>query len=135
MAKGKAHRTDIVIRNPRCFEARKREVGNEAQEEASPSTGRPAPTKEQLESAIKAYEYLYDVITRLYLKAHERRLTNSSMMAASLQTIHRRSEELMDIADWLHVAVHSSASALDALYANARKDLAEGKVYEIADAG
>lgn len=93
---------------------------------------RPTVTKEQIESAIKTYEYLYDVVTRLYTMAHEHRLTNNSMMAGSLATINRRSEELLDIADWLHAALHSSASSLDAIYAQARKDLAEGKVYDIA---
>jgi hypothetical protein len=104
----------------------------QAEKNATPSK---KVTKEQIESAIKSFEYLYDVLNRLYSTAQERRLTNNSRMVTSLQNIHRRSEELLDIADWLHAAAHSSASALDSIYAQARKDLAEGNVYDMAQVG
>lgn len=77
-------------------------------------------------------EYLYDVIDRTYSKCERIRLTNNSLIAGPLRVIHRRSEELLDIADWLHTAVHSSASKLDAIYAGARADLAEGNVYDLS---
>lgn len=89
-------------------------------------------TREKIESAIRSLEYLYDVISRIYAKAQEHQLTNYSTMAASLRSIHRRSEELLDLADWLQSTLSQTSSDLDKLYAKARKDLAEGNVHDLA---
>jgi hypothetical protein len=99
--------------------------------EANPHPAKTTSTKEQYESTIKTLEYLYDVLTRLHSKAHQMGLTNHSLMAASLRSIHRRTEELLDVADWFYVAINSSGSRLDEIYANARTELAEGKVYDL----
>jgi hypothetical protein len=92
---------------------------------------RPSVSKEQVESAIRSLEYLYEVTTRLYMTAQKKRFTNNSMMATSLRTIHRRTEELMDLVDWFETALSHSSSELDDLYLNARKDLSEGKVFDL----
>ena len=89
-------------------------------------------SREQLESAVRTLEYLYDVSSRLYSVAQQKRLTNNSMMAGSLSTIHRRSEELLDIVDWFQAAMSCAPSKLDELYAAARKDLRAGAVYDLA---
>jgi hypothetical protein len=95
------------------------------------SAGTP-PTREQLEDAAKSMEQLYYVVDRLYSTARKKGLMNNSMMAASLHNIHRRSEEFLDLADWIHTAIEHSSSELENLYASSREELANGEVVDLA---
>jgi hypothetical protein len=89
-------------------------------------------TREELETSIRSLEYLYETMSRLYTTSQKKRLTNNSLMAGSLANIHRRSEELLDIADWFRIALSSSNSELDSIFASARADLAEGNVFNLS---
>ena len=91
-----------------------------------------AASREDVKHAERTLEYLYEITNRLYEKAAQKKLTNHSFMAGSLRSIHKHSEELLDLADWLHVSLESKASELDALYSEARADLAKGEVFTLA---
>ncbi len=84
-------------------------------------------TREDVESAIRSFEYMYDMLSRLYSTAERKRLTNNSLMAGSLKTIHRRSEELLDIVDWLQTAISYTPSQLEDIFSSARAELSERK--------
>jgi len=92
-------------------------------------------TPEQVEQAVRSLEYLYEILNRLCCTAKQRGLTNQSLMAGSLKTIMRRSEELLDFADWLHAVVANRPEKLDAIYASGRAELAEGAVYDLSSVG
>jgi hypothetical protein len=101
--------------------------------EASASSSKKAATKEEVESGLRSLEYLYEINRRLYQRCEANRLTNYSLMAASLRNIDRRSEQLMDVIDWLKCYVESTPSKLDALFADAREKLENGEVYDLAE--
>ncbi len=90
-------------------------------------------SREQLESTIRSLEYIYETTSRLFSTAQKKGLTNNSMMAGSLRTIRRRSEEFLDIADWLKAYLSTTSSELDAIFANARADLAAGEVFGLSE--
>ena len=102
-------------------------------ESPKPSASAEEATKEDWESSLRSLEYLYELNRRLYQKCEANRLTNHSMMAASLRTINRRSEQLLDVIDWLRCYIQIAPSELDALFADARKSLEDGDVYDLAE--
>lgn len=87
-----------------------------------------AITREQIESCIRSLEYMYETISRLHSKSERKGLTNNSLMAGSLKTIRRRSEELLDLADWLQTSLDYTPSELESIFVNARNELREGQV-------
>jgi len=101
--------------------------------EVSPSPSSKGTTKEDLERGLRSLEYLYEISRRLYERCETHRLTNNSMMASSLRTINYNSEQLLDVIDWLRCYIESVPSELDALYADARRKLENGEVYELAE--
>lgn len=90
-------------------------------------------TREQIESALRTLEYLHETARRLYCKCESLRFTNSSMMAGSLCAINRRTEQLMDVIDWLRCYLGHSPSEINSIFADARKKLESGEVYDLAE--
>lgn len=99
----------------------------------SGSASAKASTKEQIESALRTLEYLHETTRRLYCKCESLRFTNSSMMAGSLRAINCRTEQLMDVIDWLRCYLGHSPSEIESVFADARKKLESGEVYDLAD--
>jgi len=91
------------------------------------------PNVDSLQESMRTYEYLYTILSRLNDIAEEKRLTNYSQMAPALRNIKNRTEQLLDIADWIHIFACSEKSAVDNIFASARADLEAGQVYDLAD--
>jgi len=104
-----------------------------AAESAQTSGSRTTSTEDQVEGALRSLEYLHEVSRRLYQTCEDHRLTNSSMMAASLRTINLKTEQLMDVIDWLRCYVNRSSLGLEGIFADARKKLENGDVYDLAE--
>ena len=105
---------------------------------AKAESGQPSGTpvsREQLEQTHRTLEYLSEITAQVYDAAVRGGLKNKTLTAASLNSIHVRSEQLVDLADWFRVALGSKPDALDAIFARGRADLAEGKVYDLASMG
>lgn len=90
------------------------------------------PTPEQIESAIRSLEYLADASRRIFASSAAKGLLNSSMMAAPLRSINKRSEEITDIADWLRASLTYSPKHLEEIYGQGRHALASGEMYELS---
>jgi uncharacterized protein YhdP len=90
------------------------------------------PTPDQLLTAIRSLEYLYDASKRMYAQAAAKRLTNNSLMAASLRSIDLRADELLDIADWFHAARVHSQDELKGLFSRARTELINGETVDLS---
>lgn len=90
-------------------------------------------TKEELEVSLRSLEYLYEINRRIYQRCETHRLTNNSMMAASLRNISSRSEQLLSIIDWIRCYIESVPSELDTLFTGAREKLKNGEVYDLAE--
>jgi hypothetical protein len=104
-----------------------------AENAPAPSPSTKVTTKEELESALRSLEYLYETNRRIYQKCEASRLTNNSMMAASLSNINSRTEQLLNVIDWIRCHIESVPSELDTLFADAREKLKNGEVYDLAE--
>lgn len=108
----------------------------EAMNSADQGTSKVEPTTpEQIDQTIRSMEYLYYTLNRICSTAKQKGLTNHSLMAGSLLAIGRRSEELLDFADWLHACVTTPTDTLDEIYRSGREELAKGDVYDLASVG
>lgn len=90
------------------------------------------PTREQLEEAAKSLEHLYEIVTGMYRTAQRKGLTNSSLTAGPLRIIRRRSEEFLDLADWVRTFLEHTPSELEEIFAGGRAALERGDVVDLA---
>jgi hypothetical protein len=86
-------------------------------------------TPEEIQRIADNLDYLIRTIDYLYESMRRAGLTNNSLVAGQLATLHSTVEPLKDIADWADLM--AKPKELDAILARARKEKERGEVYDL----
>lgn len=89
-------------------------------------------TREQVENAIRSLRSLYTSLDEIYQRSRTARLTNNSLVSASLNSIHARNEEVFDLIDWLEAVLDEEFLKRHAEdNARALAELSRGEVFDL----
>jgi len=92
----------------------------------------PAPlTAEQLEDGIRTLRKIHVSLETMYEAARRSRLTNNSLVAMPLRSVHSYSDEILDLAEVLEIY---QANGVDAVFDRSARERAQGEIYDLAKA-
>jgi|SRR6478752_4740512 len=88
-------------------------------------------TAEQLEDGIRTLRKIHNNLETLYEAARCSRLTNNSLVAMPLRSVHSYSDEILDLAELLEIY---QAGGSDAVFDRSARERAMGEVYDLTKA-
>jgi hypothetical protein len=94
----------------------------------TPLIGEPV-TPSQVEDGIRSLRQIHIKLETLYEAARRARLTNNSMLAMPLRSIHTYSDDLLEVAELLEA--YQAAEGVEALFDRSAKERAKGEIYDL----
>lgn len=90
----------------------------------------PPLTPERLRSTADNLEHLNRIIEYVYETMRRVGLTNNSLTAGSLRSIHKHGEELLDLAEWFELTATPEQAKF--LFDRAEHESKQGEVYDLS---
>ncbi|MGA2098498.1 MAG: hypothetical protein ABSH39_19555 [Candidatus Acidiferrum sp.] len=78
---------------------------------------------DNLEHTARTIEYLYEMARRA-------RLTNNSMTAGPLNSLHHQAPQLIDLADWIETVIEKKE--VESVFERAERERAAGEIYDLS---
>jgi hypothetical protein len=97
---------------------------------APQGTSNELPTPERMSSVSDNLGHTYRIIDYICELSRRAKLTNNSLTAGQLKTLHKHGEELLDLVDWVETL--ANPKALDAVFARAQREKESGEVYDLS---
>ena len=89
------------------------------------------PTAEQIEDGIRTLRKAHVSLETLYEAARRSRLTNNSLVAMPLRSVHSYSDEILDLAEVVEIY---QAGGAEAIFDRSSRERAQGEIYDLAQA-
>lgn len=96
----------------------------------APSTNESPMTPRQIREQADRFEHLHRMLEYIYESLRRAGLTNNSLTAGSLLSIHRQTATVADFADWLDLA--SQSDQVDSLFNRAKQEKERGELIDLA---
>jgi hypothetical protein len=94
------------------------------------STATPA-TPEQIEDGIRSLRKAHVMLETLYESARRSRLTNNSLIAMPLRSVHTYSDDILELAQLLEA--FQSKDGVEAAFDRSAQERARGEIYNLAE--
>jgi hypothetical protein len=88
-------------------------------------------TPERIEESIRSLRQIHIKIETLYEAARRARLTNNSLLAMPLRSVHTYGDDILELAELLEAYQHSEG--VEAMFDRSAEERARGEVYDIAE--
>jgi hypothetical protein len=88
-------------------------------------------TAEGIEDAIRNLRQLHIKIETIYEAARRARLTNHSLLAMPLRSVHTYNDDILELAELLEAYQHSEG--VEAVFDRSAQERARGEVYDLAE--
>lgn len=85
-------------------------------------------TPDRVEEVAQLLRRLHTMLGRIYSAAKIAGLTNSSMTAMAFNSIHKRSEDIMELAEWMEISLQPQL--IESIFQRAEQEEARGEVYD-----
>ena len=86
---------------------------------------------ERVEGAIRGLRQIHIKIETLYEAARRVRLTNNSLLAMPLRSIHTYSDDVLELAELLEAFQHSEG--VQAVFDRSAQERARGEIYDLTE--
>jgi hypothetical protein len=83
-----------------------------------------------VDGVAAGFEHLYHTLDYVYDALKRVGLTNNSLTAGSLASIHRRSEAIANLADWFDVV--SEPQEIEGIFQRAKQEKESGELIDLA---
>ncbi len=87
-------------------------------------------TPQQIREQADRFEHLHRMLEYIYESLRRVGLTNNSLTAASLSSIHRHTDAIANFADWLDLA--SQPEQVESLFTRAKQEKERGELIDLA---
>lgn len=88
-------------------------------------------TPERVTEMIRTLRLMYFKLEALYEAARRARLTNNSILAMPLRSIHTYSDDVLELAELLEA--YQNKEGIDAIFDRAAGEKARGEIYDLAE--
>ena len=88
-------------------------------------------TPEQIEDAIRSLRKAHVMLETLYESARRSRLTNNSLVAMPLRSVHTYSDDILELAELLEA--FQSKDGVEAAFDRSAQERARGEIYDLAE--
>jgi hypothetical protein len=88
-------------------------------------------TPERIEQSIRSLRQMHSKIEALYEAARRARLTNNSLLAMPLRSVHTYSDDILELAELLEA--YQNSEGVEAVFDRSAQERARGEVYDIAE--
>jgi hypothetical protein len=86
---------------------------------------------EQIDDSIRALRQIHVKIETIYEAARRARLTNNSLLAMPLRSVHTYSDDILELAELLEA--YQNSDGIKAIYDRAAQEKARGEIYDLAE--
>lgn len=86
---------------------------------------------EQIENGIRALRQIHTKIETIYEAARRARLTNNSLLAIPLRSVHTYSEDVLELAELLEA--YQNPAGVQSVFDRAAQEVGRGEVYDLAE--
>jgi hypothetical protein len=107
-----------------------KEVRDRMEGEVSASSSLPI-TPERIEEAIRGLRQVHIKIETIYEAARRARLTNNSLVAMPLRSVHTYNDDILELAELLEAFQNSEG--VEAVFDRSAQERARGEVYDLTE--
>jgi hypothetical protein len=104
--------------------------GMDARNVDKPSPGF-LPTPEQIEDGIRSLRQIHIKIETIYEAARRARLTNNSLLAMPLRSVHTYSDDILELAELLEA--YQNSEGVEDIFDRSAKERARGEIYDLTE--